>query len=191
MHMRRGRGHAAFVIPAHQAETIKTALAAGAESDIYQQLFSNGVVYMLPRASFTQESPQTSTDPDRGPETTDHEWNSQERVKPELLCLVSPDLLDKLLVFSGDDQNVEVIDEATMRRRDIELRAGEFADILPPGDELDASALDHLAIDQNDPDAARKIKFLNYAQVQLAEAGRLSRAEFSRRLAELRSGFKD
>lgn len=101
-----------FRVPENMAKAMKKAYVAGPESPEWASLFSDGEVYLMPKAEFSQDS--VMLDGSKYP--TDHEWNSQQRVAPSSVVQVSAELIKDVLRFDGDDANVEIIpvDEATV-----------------------------------------------------------------------------
>ncbi len=94
-----------FVIPENMARAIQEAYVAGPGSSEWSSLFGDGVVYLMPKDKFSQESPLL----DGSPEETDHEWNTQQKVASEFAVTVSPELIMDVLRFDGEDANVEII----------------------------------------------------------------------------------
>jgi len=94
-----------FQIPEHMANAIQEALSLGPESPQWKALFRDGVVYVLPKDKFSQDSPRI----DGVEESTDHEWNSQEKVVPDGVIQVSSKLITDVLRFNGEDANVEIV----------------------------------------------------------------------------------
>jgi hypothetical protein len=186
MHMKRGRGYPSFVIPEAQAEALREAIKEGASSELYQGLLGDGVVYMAPKSYFSQESPKIESDSSSGLETTDHEWNTQVAVRPEVMCYVSPEIIVELLKFDGPDQNVEIMSSDSMRAENIKQISQQFEAVLPEGVTLDASALDSI-VKGGGEKVDEKAKFIEFAKDKVGE---MPRDEFAHRLAELYDDYK-
>ncbi len=184
MHMRRGIGHAAFVLPQAQAEAIKRAQLAITAGE-KPELVGEGLVYLLPKEKFTQDSPETAHAVSGAADYSDHEWNSQARVRPLAVVAVSTDLLVDLLVFDGPAQNVYIFTREELVARRVEEFEQQFDGMLGPNnsDQLDSSSLHTLAaqISPDDPRAESKRDLLSRAEA----IPRLPRKQYIRALAQL------
>lgn len=162
-----------FAVPEHMAEAIQEAYAAGAGSKEWDSLFGDGVVYLMSKDKFSQDSPLL----DGSPEETDHEWNSQQKVVSEFAVTVSPELIKDVLRFDGDNANVEIIpvDEADVLdgfKRDMEA-------VIPEG-KLEFSADELMAMAQGSKERMEFAKLLK----QRIGPGSLPKEEFAKKAAE-------
>lgn len=101
----REDGRMKFEIPKNIADAIRRALELGEESKEWKSLFRDGVVYALPKDKFSQNSARA----DGVKDSTDHEWNTQQKVRPEFAVTISAELIKDVLRFDGENANVEII----------------------------------------------------------------------------------
>lgn len=166
-------GSRKFVIPENMARAIQVAMDLGPESPEWQSLFGEGTVYLFPKGEFSQDSPRL----DGSPQTTDHEWNSQDKVRPNGAVLVSPDLIKDILRFDGEDANVEIlpVDEVAVAGR---LGQG-IAEMIPMTTDVAADDLIALAGDSRD-----RLDFIGVLRQRTASQ-RIPREEFVKLATEV------
>ncbi len=167
-------GKSKFAVPEHMAEAIQGAYVAGPGSKEWVSLFGDGVVYLMSKDKFSQESPLL----DGSHENTDHEWNSQQRVASEFAVTVSPELIMDVLRFDGEDANVEIIpvDEAGVLsgfRRDMDA-------VIPEG-RSEFSVEELVAMAQG---SEERLEFAEALKLRVG-SGSLRREEFVEMAARL------
>lgn len=163
-----------FAVPENMARAIKEAYTAGPDSPEWHSLFGEGVVYIMSKDKFSQDSPLL----DGRHQDTDHEWNSQQKVASEFAVTVSPELIMDVLRFDGEDANVEIIpvDEAEVLsgfRRDM--------DAVIPGGRSEFSVEELVAMAQGSEERLEFAKALK----QRIGSGSLPREEFVELAAKL------
>ena len=167
-------GKSKFAVPEHMAEAIQSAYVAGPGSEEWASLFGDGVVYLMSKDNFSQDSPLL----DGRHQDTAHEWNSQQKVASEFAVTVSPELIMDVLRFDGEDANVEIIpvDETEVLsgfRRDMDT-------VIPEG-RVEFSVEELIAMAQG---SEERLEFAE-ALKQRVGSGSLPREEFVELAAKL------